>query len=147
MEYLQSIGAQTVIFFRTAGFGFLLGSAYDLSRFVRLLTSSRRIAVWDICFGAFAGVAAFLFALTQTGGKIRVFFLAALGIGFAVWYVCVGTPLRTVTDAVLRVGRRTASVVRRPFALLAERLADRRNRLCKSVKKSVKKLQKKRKSS
>ena len=147
MAYLQSIRAQAAIFLATIGFGFLLGAAYDLLRLVRLLTNARRIAVWDVGYGALAGAATFLFMLTQNGGKVRVFLLAALGVGFAVWYFFAGVPIRKATDDVLRAGRRAAACVRRPFAYLAQQLRKKRNNLCSALKKTVKKLQKNRKSS
>ncbi len=147
MAYLQSIGTQTAIFLRTVGFAFLLGAAYDLLRFVRMLTRSRRIAAWDVGFGAFAGVAAFLFALTQNGGKVRVHLLAAMGVGFGVWYFFASKPVRAATDAALRAVRSAVSAVRRPIAYLALRFAQKRNNLCFFLKKTVKKLQKNEKSS
>ncbi len=142
MEYLQSIGAQSAIFLRTVGFGFLLGAVYDLLRLVRLETHSRRIVFWDVGFGAFAGVAAFLFALTQEGGKVRVYLLAALGAGFGVWYFCAAGPVRAAAQAILRAVRRAAAFARRPLAYLAPRLRKMRNSLCLSAKKTLKKLQK-----
>ncbi len=147
MEYLQSIGTQTAVFLRTVGFAFLLGAVYDLLRFVRMLTRSRRIVVWDVGFGAFAGVAAFLFALTQNGGKVRVHLLAAMGVGFCVWYFFAAGPVRAAADGVLRAVRRASSAVRRPVAYLALWVSERRNKLWLSLKKTVKKLQKNEKNS
>ena len=147
MDYLQSIRAQAAVFLGAVGFGFLLGAAYDLCRFVRLLTRSRRIAVWDIAFGAAAGAATFLFALTQDGGKVRVYLLAAIGAGFAAWYFFAGRPIRSAADRILRVLRSALAVARRPF----ERLSDLCARACASLreyaKKSVQKAQKMRKPS
>ena len=147
MEYLQSIGAQTGVFLRTVGFGFLLGAAYDLLRILRLLTGARRITAWDVGFGAFAGTAAFLYALTQNGGKVRVYLFAAIGVGAAVWYSTAGKPIRSATDAVLRAGRRAASFVRRPFVLISARFVRTREHLSASAKKAIKSCKKNRKPS
>lgn len=147
MEYLQSIRSQTTAFLGTVGFGFLLGASYDLCRLVRLLTGSRRIAVWDIVFGAVSGAATFLFALTQDGGKVRVYLLAAIGVGFAVWYFFAGRPVRSVTDRMLRMLRRAVPIARRPFARVYAHLAQFPEKLRAHGKKVVKKLQKNRKSS
>ena len=142
MEYLQSIRAQTAAFLGTVGFGFLLGAAYDLLRFVRLLTRSRRIAVWDVGFGAFAGAALFLFSLTCCGGKVRVHLLAAACVGFAVWYFFAGVPLRAASDGAVRALHRAAACVRRAFSRVekyAERLRERLRPIPEKVKKSCKK--------
>ncbi len=147
MDYLQSIGAQTAIFLKTVGFGFLLGAGYDLLRLVRMLLRARRIAIWDICFGAFSGAATFLFALTQNGGKVRVFFLLAVGVGIAVWYCTAGVPFRAATDRILHAGRRAAACVRRPVARFSIRFENMRGCLCAFGKKVLKSCKKNRKSS
>ena len=147
MDYLQSIRSQTLVFVQTVGFGFLLGALYDLCRLVRLLTGSRRIAVWDVAFGAVSAAAAFLFALTQDGGKVRTYLLAAIGAGFAAWYFCAGVPIRSATGRVLRAVRRAARVVRIPF----DRLSVRLGKLCVRVRafaeKAAKRCKKNQKSS
>lgn len=143
MAYLQSIRAQTAIFLETVGFGFLLGAVYDLLRLVRLLTGSRRIAAWDVGFGALAGVLTFLFALTQNGGKVRVYLLAAIGAGFCIWYFCAGAPIRAATNAILRAGRRAGAWLRRPFDRLSARLCVTREKVGASFEKVRKKVLKK----
>ncbi len=147
MDYLQTIRSQAAVFLETVGFGFLLGGAYDLCRLVRLLTRSRRIAVWDIAFGAVSSAAAFLFALTQDGGRVRSYVLAAIGIGFAAWYFCAGGPIRSATDGILRFLRRAAAAVRRPF----DRLSAQLERTCRNLrslgKKRIKSCKKNRKPS
>ncbi len=147
MAYLQSIRAQTVVFFWTVGFGFLLGAAYDILRFVRLLTDARRFAAWDVGFGAASGAAAFLFLLTQNGGKVRVYLLAAIALGFFAWYCGFGRQLRAATDSLLRGVRRAAERIRRPFTRLAARIGKGRERLCRHVKKAIKSRKKNRKPS
>ena len=147
MDYLQSIRSQAAVFLETVGFGFLLGAAYDLCRLVRLLTGSRRIAAWDIAFGAVSSAAAFLFALTQDGGKVRAYLLAAIGIGFAVWFFCAGVPIRSATDRILRFLRHATQVVRRPFDRLSEQLEKTCDRLRRHAKKVIKSCKKNRKPS
>ena len=147
MDYLQSIRSQAAVFLQTVGFGFLLGAAYDVCRLARLLIRSRRIAVWDIAFGAVSSAAAFLFALTQEGGKVRSYLLAAIGVGFAAWYFCAGVPIRSATDGILRFLRRAAKAARRPFDRLSARLEKTRKTLCAFGKKVIKSCKKNRKPS
>jgi hypothetical protein len=147
MDYLQSIHSQAAVFLKTVGFGFLLGGAYDLCRLVRLLTRSRRIAVWDIAFGAVSSAAAFLFALTQDGGRVRSYVLAAIGTGFAAWYFCAGVPIRSATDGILRSLHRAAAAARRPFDRLSAQLEKARGLLRRFAKKRIKSCKKNRKPS
>ena len=122
MPYLQSMHEQTAVFFKTVGFGFLLGVGYDLLRFVRLLASKNRSFLpWDIASGALAAVLTFLYSLTQNGGRVRLHLLAAQAIGFFAWYFLAGTAVHRAEDAVLRAARRGgAHLTRRAERISAE---------------------------
>lgn len=140
MTYLQSLGAQLSLCCRTVGFGFLLGIMYDLIGLMRtLFRRSRRRFGWDMGYALLAAVCTFLFLLTVNAGKVRVFLLGALTIGFLVWLLGAGRPFRRRTAHVVRCVQRFSAVLRAriaPFFCLPEKCA---RRCCARAKKVVKK--------
>ena len=125
MAYLQSLSAQASLCFRTVGFGFLLGVLYDFVRLVRaLLARKSRRFCWDVGYALLAAVCTFLFFLTVDGGRVRVFLLGALTVGFLVWLLGAGKPFRRGTDRLLIVVRRFSASVRtavRPIILIPKK--------------------------
>lgn len=112
MVYLQPMHEQLAVFCRMAGFGFLLGVAYDLTRWLRHALARRSALPWDVGFSAFAAPATFLFSLTQNGGRLRLHLLLALALGMGVWLFFAGVPFRRAGDRLLRRTRRACARIR-----------------------------------
>ena len=147
MEYLQSIGSQITLFWRSVGFGFLLGVGYDLLRFVRLMIGGRRrLAFWDVLFGAAAGLCTFIYDLIYADGTLRVFVLLAQCAGFAVWYALAAAAVRRRLDRLPRAIRRCGACLCRPLAraerFLRRKQADGGRKVRKTVKKFAEKSKK-----
>ncbi len=127
-----SVGSQLLEAVRFAGVGILLGVWYDLFRLVRLLTapSARRIFVQDILFFASSAAATLLLALAVSSGRVRVFHLLALAVGFFCYYQTIGRLLYAVAKRIARALSRCAWRVRRAAgrgcARAQERAAARR---------------------
>ena len=141
MAYLQTLGGQVGIFCRMAGFGFLLGIGYDAVRLLRvLLTRGRGTILWDIVYGILAAVCTFLFDLTQNGGELRLYILLAECLGFLVWYICAGIPMRRCSAVLERYCRRMREAVSRPvrrlFSKVQKSLVHTRFRIKNFAKKS-----------
>lgn len=122
-----SVGSQLLEAVRFAGVGILLGVWYDLFRLVRLLTapSARRIFVQDILFFASAAAITLLLALPISSGRVRVFHLLALAVGFFCYYQTVGRLLYTVAKRIARGLSRGAWRVRHAAAKGRERARER----------------------
>lgn len=126
--------------FLSGGMGFLLGAYFDVFRLLRRLT--RPTAVWvfiqDCLFFITSAVAVFLFALSVTGGQLRVYLFLGLCAGFSAYRVTVGAAVVTTVDWLLRWLTRLWQFLWRiltaPFRGLWHRLAPLRSHFSKKGK-------------
>ena len=97
-------GGQLGGLFLSCGFGFLLGLYYDVFRVARLIMhSSKRVIFFeDLVFFVSAAVFTFFFALTVTGGEMRLYLFLGLVIGFAAYYFTIGRVVMACAEAVAR---------------------------------------------
>lgn len=87
-----TVGGQLLELLRFAGIGVVLGVLYDLFRILRLLTKppARRIFFEDLLYFALAAALTQLLALPVSHGRVRLFHLLALLLGFALYYLTAG---------------------------------------------------------
>lgn len=112
--YIQGMAQQTQVFLLCIGFGFLLGSAYDIMRFVREIFSSSPTAmiIQDILFSIVATFSSFFFLLCIDDGKLRMYPYLGMIIGFVIWYFTLGIP---VSSIFLRISRFLHSLLKSIF--------------------------------
>ena len=104
MTYLGTISEQVTLFFKTCGFGFLLGALYEVFRVLRrLLTGGRFILLWDLLYSITASVTGFLFLLSYGNGKLRLYIVIGMIIGFSVYYLTLGTSVSRCVDAAIGI--------------------------------------------
>ena len=113
MEYIQSISSQTMLFFLSLGFGFLLGVLYDVFRIVRKLAPKAKYFVFVIDFLYFmvCGILAFFFLLAVDEGRLRFYTLSGEILGWIIYYFSFGAISLKVTNSV-------AGFLRLMFAVL-----------------------------
>ena len=87
-----SVGGQLLEMVRFAGVGILIGIWYDGFRLFRLVNrpSAWRVFWQDLLFFAGAAAITLLLSLPISSGRVRLFHLMALAIGFTCYYQTVG---------------------------------------------------------
>ncbi|MBQ3151602.1 MAG: spore cortex biosynthesis protein YabQ [Clostridia bacterium] len=116
MTYLGTISEQVTLFFKTCGFGFLLGALYEVFRVLRrLLTGGRFILLWDLLYSITASVTGFLFLLSYGNGKLRLYIVIGMIIGFSVYYLTLGTSVSRCVDAAIGIVMQIIKVISKPF--------------------------------
>ncbi len=100
-----TISGQLLELLKAAGMGVLLGLYYDVYRVARIvMRPSARVVFWqDMAFFSTASVLTFLFLMTVNGGRLRIYLLLGLLVGFAVYYLTVGRLVVRFADVVTRV--------------------------------------------
>lgn len=139
-----TVGSQLLEVIRFAGVGVLLGLWYDLFRLLRLLTRppARRIFVEDLLFFAGAAAATLLLALPISSGRIRLFHLLALTVGFICYYHTVGRLLYRIARLLVGLLERLAMLAQRfssGVAAVGRRLWQKRPRFVERIWKKVQK--------
>ena len=148
MRYVQPVGGQIFLFFRSIGFGFLLGVLYDALRFLRIAAGKKKLLLlWDVLFGVCAAVSTFLYLLVCCDGQMRLFVFAAFGIGIAVWFVFVAPAVRRRSDRFLRTVHGQRVKIAAACRKAESRRAARQQALCEKFTKTLKKFQKSQKTS
>ncbi len=93
-----------LLFGQFAVIGFVLGFVYNALRFIRIIFSSGSVftGITDFIFVAVSGLVIFIFSVELGVGNLRLFYLIAAGIGFAVYTVTLGN----ITALVARLARK-----------------------------------------
>ena len=93
-----------LLFGQFAVIGFVLGFVYNALRFIRIIFSSGSVftGITDFIFVAVSGLVIFIFSVELGVGNMRLFYLIAAAIGFAVYTVTLGN----ITAFVARLARK-----------------------------------------
>lgn len=144
--YIDDNGFHIQVFLMSVGFGFIVGTLYDMCRFLRMvfIKNNKAVFLQDILFFAVSAVLTFLFLLTVNGGRFRFYIFLALVLGFAVYYFTLGRLMITFGEKALRkikhffefLGR----IVSAPFRLFLKPFGKLRKKLRKSLSNHTKNL-------
>lgn len=112
-----TVSGQTLELVRFAAVGVALGVWYDLFRLLRLLLKPPvwRVFLADVLFFATAAVWTQLAALPICQGAVRPVHLAAMAVGFAVYYHTVGRVMYGIARQILGLVRRIFKKVLQNF--------------------------------
>lgn len=113
-----SIAEQTRIFLLSCGTGFLLGSVYDIFRFLRLAFSikKRAVFIFDISFSLLATFISFIFILTANKGEVRWYIIAGEIIGLVIYYFALGEVVLKLFKNIISSVKKVNSVFLRLFS-------------------------------
>lgn len=124
---------QLSVLLRAVGLGWALGLLYDLLRALRHRSPWPALAAaLDGAYGLTLFWLIFLFALRVGGGELRLFLLAGLTLGAAVFFLLCSAPLRPLWDlwakGLARLGRLMTAPLRL-FRRLAKKFRQRTKKL------------------
>lgn len=126
------------MFLYSLGFGFVMGLLYDTLRLLRRLFFGKRlIALQDITFFLSAGVLTFLFLLVYDFGRVRMYTLCAMFIGFLVFYFSFAGLILGCADKFVDFLRRMAAFFMRPFKAVASFAGKKTVKTTRSMKKNL----------
>lgn len=106
------------------GLGFLLGFVYDTVRFLRLIFSKGKTALFvaDFLFVIFCTLSSYLMILGVNNGNIRIYLILAEITGAAVYFctagIVVSSVLRRISDFIRMLLRKVFS----PFLFLGKKI-------------------------
>ncbi len=138
----QTLDEQTGIFLWSFVLGAVLGVIYTLLAIARAWSppSPRQWIVGDLLFMAIAAMLNFLFALSQTYGRIRGYVLAAELVTFFLLYGTVGRLLCRSTLRIRSLCEQTVTWMTAPFRrqwhTLRKKLAKKCRKMLRNGKKS-----------
>lgn len=117
---------QTQVFLYAMLIGVLLAGSYTVFGMLRTASPPGKILlfVYDLLFTGIGALINFLFALSQTHGRIRGYVLLAELLTFVPLYLTVGRLLRHSTDWLCRIVSAAAAWLTAPFQRFSQSLAE-----------------------
>jgi spore cortex biosynthesis protein YabQ len=145
MEYIQGISTQTTLFLYSLALGFGLGVIYDVFRTLRMFVPRVKwlTVTADILYFTLCGVISFFFVLVTDEGKLRVYTVLGIMLGWCIWYFSFGVLAMKISSAVVKGIKRFFSLISKPVKLIFRKLIrlarKTRSFFKKTARKSVKK--------
>lgn len=104
MTYIPGLREQTVLFFKSMGFGFILGIVYDVFRTVKVIFikdtgNKKSVYIRDLIYCIFCTFSVFVYNLVVNNGEFRLYVLFGSLLGFIVYYFSLGALAIKITDA------------------------------------------------
>lgn len=145
MIYIQGMAAQTQIFFYSLGFGFLLGILYDVFRTLRMIISRSRgfILFMDLLYFAVCSLLVFSFTLVTDGGRVRIYALAGMLMGWLIYYFSFGTVAIRFSNAVAGFFKRVIYAISHRLKVVFGRACGKLRKIRGKCKKIIRKSDKK----
>lgn len=138
----QTLYEQTGIFFWSFAMGAVLAALYTILAIMRVLSppGTRQLVVTDVLFMAAAALVNFLFALSQTYGRIRGYVLAAELTAFFLLYLTAGRLLCRSAFQIQAFCRRAVGFLTAPLrrvqGVLREKLVGKCRKMLRIGKKT-----------
>lgn len=145
MDYIQGLAEQTEIFLYALGFGFLLGILYNIFRILRMIISDSNGFVFfsDLLYFVVCTFLTFCFILVTDSGKLRIYVMFGIALGWAVCYFSFGAIAVKAGNSFIRVFRRVFSVLFSPFRRLFSVALQKTRKKADFCKKKARKTEKK----
>ena len=104
MEYIQGISTQTTLFLYSLALGFGLGVIYDIFRTLRMFVPRIRwvVITADVLYFTLCGVISFFFVLVTDEGKLRIYTVLGIMLGWCIWYFSFGLLAMKISTAVVK---------------------------------------------
>lgn len=106
------------------GLGFLLGFAYDVVRFLRILVSKGKTTMFiaDFLFVILTALSSYLMILGVNNGNIRIYLILAEITGASVYFCTAGIVVSSVLNSVSEIIRKILQTVFAPFLFLTKKI-------------------------
>lgn len=120
--------------------GAALGLIYDILRLAR--RGARRVhasavltALCDLLFWLVSAASIFLFAMTVTGGVLRLYAIFGTAAGMTLWFLTLSPALLHVGDAIIAAAAAALRFIFTPLRLLCKFSGDCTKKLLRFIKK------------
>ena len=124
MEYIQGISTQTTLFLYSLALGFGLGVIYDVFRTLRMFVPRVKwlTVTADILYFTLCGVISFFFVLVTDEGKLRVYTVLGIMLGWCIWYFSFGVLAMKISSAVVKGIKHFFSLISKPVRLIFRKI-------------------------
>ncbi|MBR6786016.1 MAG: spore cortex biosynthesis protein YabQ [Clostridia bacterium] len=141
MEYIQGISTQTTLFLYSLALGFVLGILYDVFRTLRMFVSGVHsfIVAADVLYFTLCGVISFFFVLVTDEGKLRIYTVLGIMLGWCIWYFSFGVIAMKVSNAIVKGIKRLITLIFRPIKFLSRKITRTAGKIPSFFKKRTRK--------
>lgn len=148
MEYIQGISTQSKLFGISVLMGLVFGCLYCVFRFLRYLCGNKKSVCMlaDFLYLFVCSVAFFFFCLIYDGGNLRVYTVAGVLLGAAVFYLVSAKLSIRLCNLAVRVLRVIFLLIKAPFKFLKRKLLCAYKKMRTIYQKRTKKILKKSKN-
>lgn len=124
MEYIQGISTQTTLFLYSLALGFALGILYDVFRTLRMFVPRVRwfVVAADVLYFILCGVISFFFMLVTDEGKLRIYTVLGITLGWCVWYFSFGVVAMKLSNAAVKLVKRFFRLIFAPIKFLIRKI-------------------------
>ena len=124
MEYIQGISTQTTLFLYSLALGFGLGVIYDIFRTLRMFVPRIKwlIVTADVLYFTLCGVIIFFFVLVTDEGKLRVYTVLGIMLGWCIWYFSFGLLAMKISTVVVKGIKWIFALILKPIKFIITKI-------------------------